>query len=198
VCAGQIDTGWIEAPWPKERHQELEVGSDTVIWRWSRSKTEVYAGADFTVPIDRGLMWQQTTNFDELKQIAPGVQSIKVLKEEPDYQVVELVMKVLWYTVTMRFELEREAPELTRFRLMSQELGEYVGYMRLTPTTVETKEGPVVGTAVKMGTWLKPAMPVSTRLILMAERMVLLSSIREFIQDCREAAAAAAARGRAS
>ena len=180
ALAGSIDTSALERPWPKQRTHEYEVRRYAVQWRERTSPSEgIFAGAEFVAPAAREAVWNISADYADLGRRTPGVESVKVIEQSPTRQVIQTDIKVLWKTLRLTFEIEREPPEVIRFRLVNDVIGEYRGVCRLMP------EGQ--GTAMLMATWLQPAVRISPSLVLLAERIVMLHGIREFLGSCEEA-----------
>lgn len=183
VCAegDRIDTHFIEQPWRSERSHLTEVGRDEVLWRSALTKEAVFCGVKFEAPAPIDVVWSEMSKYSDLETMSPGVESVKVLVEEENYLELEIRIKVLWRHLVLNFQLEREPQHYTRFCLMNPELGEYRGVMATQPV-----DGNPRFTDVALSTWLKPAVPVSMRLLLVAERMVILGSVEKFNETCRE------------
>jgi hypothetical protein len=177
ATVGLIDTAFLEQPWPKQRLHDYEVDKYVVRWRQRASKQDgIYAGASFTAPARLDEVWALTTDFTDLGRMTPSVDRVEIIQESPTRQVVILSAKVLWKRLKLRFEIEQEPPRAVRFRLVNPRIGEYRGVCLLTP------EGD--RTAFELATWLKTPVPVSSGLILWAERVILLDGIREFLKTC--------------
>jgi len=174
---GQIDTVFLEQPWPKQRVREYEVHTYAVRWRQRASKQEgIFAGAGFTAPARLEDVWALTTDFTDLGTMSPAVERVEIVENTPTRQVVVLTAKVLWKRLRLRFEVEKDPPRTVRFRLLNPRLGEYRGVCRLQPDGERT--------GFEISTWLKTPVPVSPRMILWAERVILLDGIREFLLTC--------------
>ena len=173
-----IDTSFIEGPWPKERVRTTEVGRHQVRWRSLIAKKagSIFAGLRFTAPLDQQTIWGMTADYNDIGKKMPGVKAVRFLEQSETREVIAIDVKILWKELTLTFEIEREPPRVTRFRLVNEALGEYRGVALYTP------EG--TGTAVELSTWLQPAQPVPARLLLGVERIALLQGAREFLEDC--------------
>lgn len=172
-----IDTGVLERPWPRQQVREYEIYKYAVRWRQRVSKTEgIFAGANFTAPSTRDRTWALATDYTDLGRMTPGVSSVRFLEKTPTRQIVQIDVKILWKDLTLTFEVEQDPPNALRFRLVNDFIGEYRG------VSLFRLEGEQ--TAVELATWLKPAVKVPSRLILWAERVVLLKGIRSFLQTC--------------
>ncbi len=188
VCAASIDTAVLEQSWPKQWVHEYEVGKYAVRWRQRASADDgISSGASFTAPSALERTWALANDYHDLGTITPGVSSVRVLEQTATRQVLQIDIKVLWKTLRLVFEIEQDPPRATRFRLTNEVLGEYRGVCLFTP------EGG--GTRVELATRLQPAVRIPAGLVLSIERMVMLRSIREFLETCehREPAAQAAA-----
>jgi len=178
VRAGSIDTSRLEEPWPREHVRELEVGRHPVRWRqYARPEDGIFAGVSFVAPTDVQTTWNLTTDYRDLGAITPGVSDVQYLEQSEARDVIRVEIKVLWKTLYLTFEIEREPPLISRFRLANELIGEYRGMCRF-----QTDDSG--GTAVDMATWLKPSHPVPARLILLVQRMVLLPAVRDFMDEC--------------
>lgn len=177
--AGTIETEFIQRPWSKQVVRELEVGRHHVRWRHLVSRRDgLFTGARFTAPLGRQEAWDRATAYTDIGQITPGVTAVRFLEDTPARQVIQVDIKVLWKELRLTFEVERDPPEIVRFRLLHQILGEYRGALWLEPTP----DGQ--GTVMDLATWFKPSRPVPLGLLLVVERMVLLQGAREFLESC--------------
>lgn len=192
ASAGTIDTARIEADWPRQRVQVLEVGRWQVRWRQRGSRSEgVFAGVRFISPLALERMWERSSDFTAIGAMTPGVSAVRVLEESPPgasprRRVIQVDVTVLWKTLPLRFEIEEEPPRAMRFRLANAGLGEYRGVCILEP------EGPAASgqgsaTAVELSTWLKTARPISPRLLLFIERVTMLHAVKAFLASCEAA-----------
>ena len=180
--AGQIDTSAIEQAWRQYRAKEFEVGKYPVQWRQHASKRDgIFAGAGFTAPASRQRAWALATDYTDLGASTPGITAVRFLENTPTRQVVQVDLKVLWKHLRLTFEIEQDAPDQLRFRLVNDHVGEYTGLCRFQPDDAGRCR-------VEMMTRLKPALPVPRRLVLSAERIVMLSGIRSFLQECERPA----------
>ena len=182
VWAATIDTGFIEAPWPKQRVHETEVGRYAVRWRERASKTEgIFAGVRFTAPRSQQAVWDLANQYQDVGEMTPGVTAVRYLERSKTHERIAIDVKILWKTLTLTFEVEKESPRILRFRLVSEALGEYRGFCLFEAPAGNTAES---STTVELATWLKPNRPVPMRLLLLVERMTLLQSARRFLQAC--------------
>ena len=182
--AGTIETAFLEQPWPRQHVRETEVYKYAVRWRQKASKTEgIFAGASFTAPTPHHKTWDLATDYTDLGKMTPGVSSLRFLEDTPTRKVIQVNVEVLWKELSLTFEVEHEPPNAVRFRLLNEFIGEYRGVCLLRP------QGD--GTAAEVATWLNPAVRVPARLILWAERVVILKGIRNFLKTCEEAASSA-------
>lgn len=184
VCAASIHTAVLEQPWPKQWVHEYEVGRYSVRWRQRASAEDgISSGASFTAPSALERTWTLANDYRDLGTITPGVSSVRVLEQTPTRQVLQIDIKVLWKTLRLIFEIEQDPPRATRFRLTNEVVGEYLGVCLFAP------EGG--GTRVELSTRLKPAVHIPPGLVLSIERMVMLRSIREFLETCEQRGPAA-------
>lgn len=181
VWAGSIDTSVLEQHWPKQRVKEYEVGKYPVQWRQAvKGKgEEIFAGSSFTAPAGHETVWNMAADYTDLGTMTPGVERVQFLEDTPTRQVIQIEMKVLWKTLRLVFEIEREPPTVARFRMASDLVGEYRGFCRMRPEGGQTQ--------VELATWLRPAVRVPTGLILWVERAVMLKGIRGFLEACERA-----------
>ena len=192
AAAGTIDTGALEQRWPKERVRETEVGRYAVRWReWASRKDGVRAGVRFLAPLERQAVWDLATDYKDVGAHVPGVTAVRFLEESPTRQVIQLDVTVLWKTLQLTFEVERDPPNALRFRLANQAIGEYLGLCTFEETP-DHDAGRRSGSAttVELSTWLKPSRPIPLGLVLLVERMTLLSGAKNFLQDCEPHASA--------
>ena len=177
ASAGTIETGFIEQPWPRQRLRESEVGRYPVFWRERASKSDgIFAGVRFTAPLARTEVWKLSNEYEDIGQITPGVTAVRYRERSERREVIEVDVKILWKTLTLTFEVEKDPPAAVRFRLVNKALGEYRGVSKFDETAD--------GTVVELLTWLKPNRPVPMRLLLVFERMAMLSATREFLERC--------------
>jgi len=180
--AGTIDTAFLERPWPKERIRETEVGRHAVTWREYASKPEgIFAGVRFAAPLDRDKVWALANEYADVGSSTPGVTAVRYVERSERRDVIEVDVKILWKSLTLRFEVEKEPPVLVTFRLVNEALGEYRGLSRF-------EEAGAGQTAVDLVTWLKPNRPVPIRLLLIVERIAMLQAAREFLKRCEKRA----------
>lgn len=183
--ADSIETAFLEQPWPRQRVREYEVYKYPVRWRQRVSKTDgIFAGASFVAPSRLARTWQLATDYTDLGRMTPGVSAVRFLENTPTRQVVQIDVEILWKDLTLTFEVEQDEPHAVRFRLLNEFIGEYRGVSVFRPEGEQT--------AVELATWLKPAVPVPSRLIIWAERVVLLKGIRRFLETCERAPAPSA------
>ncbi len=178
-----IDTQFLEQPWPKQRVRDTEVSRHAVRWREKANKREgIFTGLRFTAPLDREAVWRLSTDYSHVGQSTPGVTAVRFLEQTQARQVIEVDAKVLWKTLTLRFEVEQEPPKVMRFRLAHAAVGDYRGVC----TFQEVADGNAGrrSTVVDLATWVKPARPVPAGLILVAERMMYLAAAKEFLGTC--------------
>ena len=186
MCSAEIETTFLQQPWPGQVVQQLEVGRYDVRWRQRISRTQgLLAGAAFTVPVDRGRVWQRATAYTDLARLIPGVLAVRVLEQQPQRHVVQVDLNVLWRTLHLTFEIEPEPPEAIRFQLINQFIGEYRGvclFQELPRISANGTSSTV--TRVDLATWYQPSRPVPMRLLLLVERIALLQGIKGFLASC--------------
>ncbi len=179
--AGTIETEFIEQPWPREYVHELEVGRHPVRWRQRITKQDgLFAGVQCTVPLSRKATWDKATEYQDIGKMTPGVTAVRYTEKTDTRQVIEMDVKILWKTLTMRFEIEQDPPNAVRFRWVDKTLGEYRGvttFQELPPAS----PGAPPQTVMALSTWLKPARPVPARLLLMVERITMLKGVETFL-----------------
>ena len=181
-----IDTASLEEAWPKEKTSALEVGKYPIQWRQSVTKEQgIRISARFTAPLPMDRTSRQIADYTALKSMVPGVTTVRRTEESAGRQVVEMDAKVLWKTLRLAFEVEPTPPDLTRFHLLNERLGDYRGLCRLR----DAGQG---RTDVEMITALKPTIHLPMSLRLLAERRMFLTGIRNFLDTCDHDAAAAA------
>lgn len=177
ALAASIDTTFLEQEWPKQYVHEYEVDKYPVRWRQKAGKTDgIFAGAGFTAPSGLQRTWHLATDYTDLGTKTPGVTAVRFLENTETRQVIEIDAKVLWKTLTLKFEVERDPPRAIRFRLLNEAIGEYRGMCLMREEHGQTR--------VDLATWLQPAVRVPHRLILWAERVVILKGVRNFLQTC--------------
>ena len=180
VCAGTIDTGFIQQTWPRQIVRYIEAGKHEVRWRQRTSKRDgVFAGVRFEALRDRETVWKRATDYHDIGANTPGVTAVRFLEITPDRQVLEVDVKVLWKTLRLTFEVEREPPTQLRFRVTNSVIGEYRGVCMFESAS-EAR------TAVELSTWLKPARPIPLRLIVMIERMTFLRGAEHFLDSLEQ------------
>ena len=189
--AGTIDTEFLEQrPWPNEWVHETEVGRYPVVWRQRASKADgIFGSVRFEVPLPQARVWELSTDYQDVGTLTPGVTAVHYLEESETRQVIQVDVKVLWKELQLIFEVEQEPPTAIRFRLVNDLIGEYRAICRLVPVPgPPTKEFGVGTTIVEMTTWLKPARPIPTAMLLLVERMTLLRGARAFLELCEQEA----------
>ena len=182
--AGSIDTSFIEAPWPRQRVHETEVGRYAVRWRERASKQEgIFASVRFAAPLGQPAVWDLANQYQDVGKITPGVTAVRYLERSETHEKIEVDVKVLWKALTLAFDVEKGPPRVVRFRLVNKALGEYRGLCLFESSTgSEGQAGP--STSVELATWLKPSRPVPMRLLLLVERIALLQGARHFLEEC--------------
>ena len=178
AVAGSIDTSILERPWPRELVRDYEIGRHDVRWRQYASKTQdLFAGVAFVAPASLERAWTLATAYSDLGAGTKDVKAVRILEETPNRQVVDVDVKIFWKRVTLRFEVEREAPHILRCRLRNAWIGEYLALANFDAAPKES-------TTVRLSTWFHPAVRVPSGLVLYAERVVLLHGIRAFLKTC--------------
>ena len=114
---------------------------------------------------------------------------MRYLEHSDTYERIQMDVKVLWKSLTLNFEIEKDPPRLLRFRLMNPSVGEYRGLCRYEEH-VDPKTGRTM-TSVDLATWLDPAKPVPLRILLAVERMAMLQGARKFLEACDDRLTAA-------
>ena len=186
VCAGTIDTEFLQQPWPKQRVRELEVGRYEVRWRERANRKDgIFAGVRFTAPLERQRVWDLSNDYTSIGTMTPGVTAVRMLEQTPTRQVIQIDVNVLWKTLQLTFEVEQEPPRAVRFRLVNRAIGEYRGLCLFEDAQEAASDGGTTShTNVELATWLKPSRPVPTGLLLLVERMALLQGTKEFLYSC--------------
>ena len=186
VWAGTIDTEFIEQTWPKESAREFEVGRYPVRWRQRITKQDgLFAGVRFTAPVPQQTAWTKANAYQDVGKITPGVTAVRYTEKTETRQVIEMDVKILWKTLTMRFEIEQDPPNAVRFRWVDKGLGEYRGVTTFETLPPEAPGGPP-RTAMTISTWLKPSRPVPMRLLLLVERVTMLQGVKSFLNACEQ------------
>ena len=183
--AGSIDTAFLEAPWPKQHVRDTEVGRYPVRWRERASKSEgIFASVQFDAPLGQHPVWELANQYQDVGQMTPGVTAVRYLEQSNTYEKIEVDVKILWKTLTLTFEVEKDPPRAVRFRLVDEALGDYRGVCLFQPVSPEAADGGREATRVELATWLQPARPVPMRLLLYVERVTLLQGARRFLKAC--------------
>ena len=121
VWGSAIDTAFLEKPWPKQRTHETEVGRHAVLWREYASKLEgIFAGVRFAAPLGRGEVWTLANEYEDIGSITPGVTAVRYLERTERREVIDVDVKILWKSLTLKFEVEKEPPSIVRFRLVNE------------------------------------------------------------------------------
>ena len=177
LVAADIDTDALERPWPGQWVHEFEVGRDPVRWRQRADKEEgIFAAVRFEAPLPRQAVWDLANEYQDIGHITPGVTAVRYLERSETREVIQVDVKVLWKSLTLTFEVEKEPPRAVRFRLVNEALGEYRGVSVFTEEAADR-------TGVELAAWLNPARPIPMRLLLVVERMVMLHAAREFLDE---------------
>ena len=185
VWAGAIDTTVLEGPWPKQRVHDTEVGRHAVRWRERASKQDgIFAGVHFTPQRGQEEVWKVANEYQDVGQMTPGVTAVRYLEQSDTHEKIAIDVKILWKSLTLTFDVEKEAPRIMRFRLVNEALGEYRGVCRFEPGPTAPDGSP--STEVELATWLKPAHPVPMRLLLLVERITMLQGARKFLDALDE------------
>ena len=126
--AEPVDTSVIEAPWPKQRVHDTEVGRHAVRWRERASKQDgIFAGVTFSAPLDQHAVWDLSNEYQDVGKITPGVTAVRYLERSETHERIAVDMKILWKSVTLVFDVDKDPPNAVRFRLVNEALGEYRG-----------------------------------------------------------------------
>ncbi len=174
-----IDTTLLEQPWPRASQRTFEIDKYAVQWRQALPREQgIYAGVRFTAPLGLQATWDLAQDYRGMGQQTPGVDAVRFMDESPTRQLIELDVRVLWRKLTLRFAVEREAPQRLRFALLESPLGAYYGISTFTPTDT--------GTVVDLAIYLKPARRVPARLLLAVERLAILGGTRAFLKACEQ------------
>jgi len=186
--AGTIDTSFLEQVWPREHVRELEVGRHPVRWRHYAPRDDgIFVGVSFRAPTDVPTTWNLTTDYRDVGAAVPGVVRVEYLEQSETRDVIRIEIMVLWKRLSLMFEVERDAPHVTRFRLTHEIVGEYRGVCRFRPAAAENAGAAASGgTEVEFATWLQPSRPVPRRLMVLVQRMALLPAVREFLDACEQ------------
>jgi hypothetical protein len=183
-----IDTTELEQPWPTQRMRVTEVGTHAVHWRqWDGKDRGLFGSMEFVVPYPLDVVWEQSTNLDDIVAVSPDIQSMRIVETAGHRTVVEAKVRVLWRVVTMVFEIEETPQEVVRFRLYHSETGEYVGMTRFTPVTAE--QAPATDgehTGMVVSTRFRFARQVPGAVVLPLQRMILLRGMKRFMEGCQE------------
>ncbi len=183
--AGTIDTQLLEQPWPKQWVKEFEVGGYAVRWRQHGSRTAgVFAGVRFAAPLEREKAWKLANDYHDIGTMTPGVTAVRFLEQQPNRQVIQIDVKVLWKMLRLTFEVEQEPPQAIRFRLANEVLGEYLGICTFQEMPPAGTKNDQPTTTMEISTWLKPSRPVPVRLLLLVERMTMLRGVEAFLDSC--------------
>jgi hypothetical protein len=186
--AGTIDTAFLERPWPKQRERETEVGRHAVFWRERASRQEgIFAGLRFEAPLDRPQTWKLANEYQDIGELTPGVIAVRYLEQSETREVIQVDVKVLWKTLRLTFEVEKEPLRAVRFRLTNDAIGEYRGVSLFEE--LPGRAGAPPRTTVELATWLKPAHPIPPGLLLMVERMTMLQASKRFLEACERVGA---------
>ena len=178
--AGTIDTTELERAWPRQYVHSYEIGRHEVVWRQHLSRREgILAGVSFLAPSDPQRTWKLVTDYSDLGRASRDVKSLTMLEDTDTRKVIRVTVKVLWKTLTFTFVVEQEPPETIRFALVEQNLMIYRGVCRLRP------DGE--GTRLEVATLVKPAVRVPFGLLVLAERVVILQGVRDFLKLCEAA-----------
>ena len=188
AAAGTIETDFLEQPWPQQSTRTFEIDKYEVRWRQRVDRNEgLFIGVQFNAPSTPGVTWRlATTNYGDIGAMTPGVTAVQYLEQTPTRQVIQIDIKVLWKSLRLIFEVEQEPPRAVRFRLVNEVLGEYRGLLLLQDPPPQTDGVAPASTPVLLATWLKPSRPVPLRLLLVAERIIFLQGVREFLKTCEQ------------
>lgn len=183
-CFAAIDTGSLEQPWPKQLCRDYEAGRFPVKWRHKLIKKEgLFAGVSFTAKGGLQAVWDLATDYSNVDKATAAIQALRVREESANRQSVEVELKVLWKTMTLTFEVEKEAPNALRFRWNDMRFGEFKG-VALFSEEAASKENPEGGTRVAVSTLFHPYRAAPLRLLLGFQRMAMLHASRDFLEAC--------------
>ena len=183
-----IDTDFIQRPWPHQWVHDLEVGRYPARWRQRASKTDgIFAGVRFEVPLSRQAAWDLSSDYQDIGKMTPGVTAVRYLERTANREVIQVDVKVLWKTLQLTFEVEKEPPKAMRFRLVNEVLGEYRGVCLLEePPSDGTNVNASPRTSVELATWVKPSRPIPMGLLLLVERVTMLRAAKRFVNSCEQ------------
>jgi hypothetical protein len=168
----------LAAVWASRRGRLLEVGRHEVEWRERIDRAQgILAGIRFTAPRDRDTVWRLANDYAEIGRKTPGIRQVAILERQPNRQVLQVDVKVLWKEVSLRFDVEQSPPAMIRFRWLGGPHGTYEGLCLFEPA--EAGEA----TQVRLSTRLQLARRVPARLLLTAERVMMLHAARAFLDS---------------
>lgn len=197
--AETIETGFIEAEWPKQLVRELEVGRYPIRWRQASSRQGgIFAGVSFAAPLPREQVWDRLTDYEQIGHYIPGVAEIRFVEQATTRKVIVVELDVLLRHFWLTIEIQEVEPQTIRFRLLNVPLGEFSGIIRFHPSRpviaekvhtnldqgkgVDTQGG--VETPMDMSMWVRPVRSVPGGLLLTVARMTLLHGVRSFLTSC--------------
>ncbi len=184
---GSIQTGDLTHKWVEYSERTYEVRRYDVDWRWRVSSDEkIHTGLSFTLPFPRQLLWNQSLKYSLIGEKTRGVKKIEVLYQDAHREIVQVTLKVLWKTATLKIEFERNEPREIRFQIDHSKFGHFRG-------VVEFKEVPRAGDHLQKATEgeltavFQPAYDLPSGIVLMVQRMVLLRGLRAYFELCEDA-----------
>ena len=185
-AAGTIETDFLQQPWPHQRVRVLKVCRTALRWRQRAGRTDgIFAGVQFIAPLAHQRAWDLANDYTDIGRGTPGVTGVRFLERSPSRQVIQVDVKVLWKRLRLVFEVEQEPPQIIRFRLVNEAIGEYRGVCTFAePPRAEAGRERRAETSIELSTWFNPSRPVPAGLLLFAERMTLLQGVKEFLKTC--------------
>ncbi len=168
----------LAAIWESRRARHLEVGRHDVEWRERIDRADgILAGVSFIAPRGRDAVWRLATDYAGIGRTTPGIRQVTYLERQPDRQVIQVDVKVLWKEVRLLFDVEQSPPSMIRFRWLGQGHGAYEGLCLFEPA----QDG--AATRVRLTTRMKLARRIPARLLLTAERVMMLHAARAFLDS---------------
>ena len=115
--ADLFDADPLLGPWPRQTARQLEVGRHPVTWRQRAAPEGLFAGVQFTAPLDHQAVWERATAVTDLGRVSPEVERVVTHEDGPNRQQIQVTIRVLWRRLTLMFDVEKEPPEAVRLRL---------------------------------------------------------------------------------
>ncbi|MBN1586217.1 MAG: hypothetical protein JW937_02165 [Candidatus Omnitrophica bacterium] len=185
ASAAGIDTAAVEAGWAGQRTSWREVGETPVIWRELLRGDGAFGGVSFTAPLDRKNVWALATDFTQLSKRSGKIDTVYITEQEGNRMTLQMVAHILWYRLSLEFEIFLEPEEIFRFRVTNEGVGEFYGYCRF-----QDAAGPTVGTGrtgIDLATHYKPGglgQRMLLKQLMILERMALMHGIESFLDSC--------------